>query len=373
MAGPPDLVEQATTAPSWNARVAAIRRVPEEYGLARQQAIYAEIAERVYVPSVTPDFGYVHWRDEYELGLLTAAYEAAERVTRGFTDISPRELTTLLREQPTTLRVFRLMLGLTTTEFAEATAMVSIKPLGKGAVGSIEAGSIPTVASADVCAAVIDRMMRGELFPPGVAPLRSKVEKPDTAYGWDSIRRYAREGVPLPVLLHQRLYGGSFRQLLDATSSLRGDVLEEPVEALFVAEGIPYIRTGAFNQAEIEKRFGVTVKPAPDFVVYDTRTDDLRAMLECKGANDGGTARDKAARFGNLRTEANRLGGVPLFAVLGGIGWRRTSDALGPVVKATDGRVFTIATLPEMLTVEPFPGLMGTAPSEESSEPTPDS
>ena len=123
----------------------------------------------------------------------------------------------------------------------------------------------------------------------------------------------------------------------------------------------------------IEKRFGVTVKPAPDFVVYDTRTDDLRAMLECKGANDGGTARDKAARFGNLRTEANRLGGVPLFAVLGGIGWRRTSDALGPVVKATDGRVFTIATLPEMLTVEPFPGLMGTAPSEESSEPTPDS
>ncbi len=86
----------------------------------------------------------------------------------------------------------------------------------------------------------------------------------------------------------------------------------------------------------------------------------LRAVLECKAANDGGTARDKAARFRSLRSEATRLGGVPLFAVLGGIGWARTSDALGPVVRDTDGRVFSISNLKEMLTVEPFPSLVGT-------------
>jgi hypothetical protein len=34
-----------------------------------------------------------------------------------------------------------------------------------------------------------------------------------------------------------------------------------------------------------------------------------------------------------------------LFAVLGGIGWRRTADALGPVIRDTDGRTFTLATL----------------------------
>jgi len=46
-----------------------------------------------------------------------------------------------------------------------------------------------------------------------------------------------------------------------------------------------------------------------------------------------------------------------LFAVLNGLGWRRTADALGPVVRDCDGRVFTVATLEEMLEVEPFPGL----------------
>jgi len=77
VAGPPDLVELAAGARSWNVRVAAVRRVPEEYGLARHQAIYAEIAERVYVQSLTPDFGYVHWREEYELEPLVTAYRIA--------------------------------------------------------------------------------------------------------------------------------------------------------------------------------------------------------------------------------------------------------------------------------------------------------
>jgi hypothetical protein len=88
----------------------------------------------------------------------------------------------------------------------------------------------------------------------------------------------------------------------------------------------------------------------------------LRAILECKQANDGGTARDKAARFSALRRESQRLGGVPVFAILAGLGWRRTADALGPVIRDTDGRVFTIKTLDSMLTVDPFPSLIGTAP-----------
>jgi len=98
------------------------------------------------------------------------------------------------------------------------------------------------------------------------------------------------------------------------------------------------------------------VKPAPDFVVHDAN-GVVKALLECKQVNDGGTARDKAGRFGSLRAEAMRLGGVPVFAILAGLGWRRTADALGPVVRDTDGRVFTVQTLAEMMTVEPFPGL----------------
>lgn len=88
-------------------------------------------------------------------------------------------------------------------------------------------------------------------------------------------------------------------------------------------------------------------------------TNTLRALLECKGANDGGTARDKASRYRSLRAEATRLGGVPLFAVLAGLGWKRTTDALGPVVRDTDGRVFTLATLGGLILVQPLPELVG--------------
>lgn len=175
------------------------------------------------------------------------------------------------------------------------------------------------------------------------------------------MRAYASGGVPFPVFLHQRHYGGAFRQLLDATSTQRGDLLEDAVEQLFDEHRIQAVRTGSHNQDEIAARFGVTVKPAPDFVVFDAN-GTLRALLECKGANDGGTARDKAARFRALRAESTRLGGVPLFAVLAGLGWQRTNDALGPVVRDTDGRVFFLPNLREMVTVAPFPDLVGTAP-----------
>ncbi|MGF1647447.1 MAG: hypothetical protein ACFCVF_11105, partial [Kineosporiaceae bacterium] len=160
--------------------------------------------------------------------------------------------------------------------------------------------------------------------------------------------------------LHQRHYGGAFRQLLDATSTRRGNLLEDGVEELFIAHGIPHIRTGSHNQADIARRFEISVQPAPDFVVYD-ESDTLRGMLECKLVNDGGTARDKALRFERLRAEAVRLGGIPLLAVLAGLGWGRVNDTLGPVVRDTDGRVFTLATLPEMINVAPFPTLTGLA------------
>jgi hypothetical protein len=97
----------------------------------------------------------------------------------------------------------------------------------------------------------------------------------------------------------------------------------------------------------------VLVWPAPDFVVFDD-SDHLRALLECKGANGGGTARDKALRFERLRDESMRLGGIPLIAVLVGLGWLKVSDTLGPVVRDCDSRVISLSNLNEMLSVSPF-------------------
>ena len=89
------------------------------------------------------------------------------------------------------------------------------------------------------------------------------------------------------------------------------------MEAGFQASGVSYVRTGSHYQGDIESRFGVLVAPAPDFVVFN-ETETLRAMLECTGANDGGTARDKALRFARLREVSVRLGCTPLLAVLAG-------------------------------------------------------
>jgi hypothetical protein len=350
--------------PSWNARVTLIRKIPEEFGVAQHQAVYAEIAKVVYVPNLAPDFAYVHWRAEYELDVVQKAYKETTLFTEAFTRVKADELADALRKEPTSLLIFRLLLGFTAQEFAAATKItaeaLSSTALSSSRVKTIEGGSPARSSEAIVAASVIDRAMRQDLFGAPESELRSKIDKPDTSAGWAAVRELANKGVPLDMFLHQRHYGGAFRQLLDATSTKRGDILEDAVSELFERNRVPHIWTGSQNQEEIERRFGITIKPAPDFVVFD-KAENLKAILECKGANDGGTARDKAARFRSLRSESMRLGGVPVFAVLSGLGWTRTADALGPVVRDTDGRVFTLSNLEEMLTVEPLPGLLGTA------------
>lgn len=359
-------VDGIVSATNWNERVSLIRKIPEEFGKAQHAAIYSAVASAVYVPYLAPDFAYIHWRDEYELPKVELAYERAHALTQAFADVKADALARVIRAEPVTLRIFRLLLGFTTQEFAASTVITAeklkAKPLTNGAVKGLENGRQGSNKAPEVAAAVIDQAMRGVLFAGHGGDVRSKIDKPDTVGGWTTVRKYAANGVPLAVFLHQRHYGGAFRQLLDATSSKRGNLLEQAVEELFTAEGIRFVRTGPNTQEKILKTFGLTVKPAPDFVVHDAR-NSVKALLECKQVNDGGTARDKAARFLSLRGEAMRLGGVPVFAVLAGLGWRRTADALGPVVRDTDGRVFTVQTLAEMMTVEPFPSLRGRQPS----------
>jgi hypothetical protein len=273
-------------------------------------------------------------------------------------------LASVIEAHPQTLLVFRSITGLLKNEFAHAAAIAadrlgSTANLSAAKVDSMEkVGSTTRPELAVLAAVTLNLLMDGTLFgDPPVDEVKSKQDKPDSRDGWSSAADYAANKVPYATFLHQRHYGGSFRQVLDATSTERGNIIEEAVEAMFVAARLLFIRTGAHNQADIEKQFGIITTPAPDFVVYDS-SGALRAMLECKGANDGGTARDKALRFKTLRDEAKRLGGIPLLAVLGGMGWTRTNDTLGPVVRDCDGRVFTLANLQSMLDVAPFPSLL---------------
>lgn len=317
------------------------------------------------MPHLAPDFAYLHSSEFYEPAFFKKAYEKSFLATSGFTNVAADQLERAIKADPAILLPLRVITGLTKGEFAASTTLVSVsfglKGISAGKVDSMERrGTSITASQAHVIALTLDQIMSGALFgePPG--NLKSKQNKPDTEEGWLSVRDYAVNRVPYSLLLHQRHYGGAFSQVLNATSELRGDLIEDSVESVFIENRIPYIRTGSHNQGEIAARFDVTVLPAPDFVVYDS-SDTVRGMLECKLTNDGGTARDKALRFKTLRDESKRLGGLPLFAVLGGLGWTRTRDTLGPVIRDCDGRVFSVVNVTEMLTVFPFPTLAGLA------------
>jgi hypothetical protein len=360
-----ETVNLIASAGTWNERVNRIRQVPARHGTDEHPGIHAQIAKLLYVPHLAPDYAYIHSADFYELPHFQNAYNEAATATVDFTKVSVADLTSALEQTPTTLLPLRVITGLTRSEFAASTELAALPlglaPLSASKVDSMERkGTNTSHDEARVAAETLDQIMSGTLFGVPTGALKSKQDKPDTLKGWQTAQSFATGGVPYATFLHQRHYGGAFRQVLDATSTLRGDLIEDAVEALFVAKKIPYIRTGAHNQAEIAARFEVTVLPAPDFVVFD-QTDTLRAMLECKGANDGGTARDKALRFRGLRVESIRLGGLPLIGVLGGLGWTRVNDTLGPVVRDCDGRVFSVSNLAEMLTLNPFPSLIGLA------------
>ncbi|MCV7034875.1 hypothetical protein H7H69_11790 [Mycobacterium heckeshornense] len=360
-----DTVAAVVSADTWDKRVSEIRLIPERHGKSQHGAVYAAVARQLYVPYLAPDFAFVHDAPFYDEDHFTTVYAEVESATKGFTNVTVDDLATLLEADPRALLVFRTITGLLKNELAATTTMVAEQlgdtsaPISPGTIdGAEKRGSRLTADQARVLSHTIDQLVRRELFtdpPPG---LHSKQDKLDTRQGWDSVRQLATSGVPYRSYLHQRHYGGPFNQVTNATTAKKGDLLEDEVEALFKTNGVAYIRTGSHNQGEIASRFGVTVAPAPDFVVFDA-SDTLRAMLECKATNDGGTARDKATRFRLLQTESARLGGVPVVAVLGGTGWARVNDTLGPVLKYTDGRVFTLETLDQLLTVTPFPQLVG--------------
>lgn len=361
-----ETVARIVSAPTLNQRVAEIRKVPGRHGSDDHASIFSSVAREAYVPHLTPTFAHISRVPFYDLSTMEASYAHAYDGTDGFTKVDADTLAALLVRYPDSLLAFRTICGLTKDEFAHAVEISeSSHRVSGAAIDKIEKGeSVVKPDRAAAIAATVRALVDQSLFGAGTeeTPVKQAF-KPDTSLGWSSVESFAQDRVPFSTFLHQRHYGGAFRQLLDATSGKRGDIIEDATQELFEDNGIPYIRTGSHNQSAVAKRFGLDVRPAPDFVIFDDRTDTLRAILECKGANDGGTARDKAGRFKNLRSEAVRLGGVHVVGVLGGVGWKRTRDALGPVVEATEGLVFTLETLPELLTVEPFPPLIDRSPA----------
>jgi hypothetical protein len=155
------LLTAIQSAPTLNERVRLVRQVPEIFGKASQQEVYAEIAKTVYVKDLAPDFAFVHWREEYELAEIEAAYESAYEATDAFEKTSPQDIADAVVRTPRALRIFRLLLGLTTQEFSASTLIIAsqtgLGQIANGTIKNIESGKSITPEMAALLGEMIDQ------------------------------------------------------------------------------------------------------------------------------------------------------------------------------------------------------------------------
>lgn len=219
-----DLISAAAT---WDERVNRIRQIAARHGTNDLPTIHAQVARRLYVPHLAPDYAYIPDAEFYGEAHFQAAYDLVARLTNDFAQVDPVHLATVIAAHPTTLLVLRTITGLSKSEFSATTILVA-EVIGANAVSvnkvdSMErTGTATTAAQAQVLAETVCRLIDRSLFGDAPAGWRVKQDKPDTSTKWEAVRNFAADGVPYSLYLHQRHYGGAWRQVLDATSVTRG-------------------------------------------------------------------------------------------------------------------------------------------------------
>lgn len=270
-------------------------------------------------------------------------YSVVSESTAAFSDISCRKIEEILRKTPKTLVVFRCIAGVSRDELGYTMKYTLRLPNSTSLFDHMELEGIAPANSVQAAALVLDKLISRQLYAlDEVLPredYRSIFDRYDTQEGWASVAQAASQQAYVQVL-YQRYVGGFFRQVKDAYSEKKGDLLEAAVEKLLIDHGIPYHRTEKFEEIP-------GIKPAPDFVIPSKSNYEI--VIEAKLAEDGGTARDKAARVKNLKAECDQKG-YTLIAVIDGKGFlTRTNDTISSIIDDTEGRTFSLANLKDML------------------------
>lgn len=351
-----DLLASAGTAANPTARRQAVAVLLRQTESARDEA--ANLLGQGFVAATQPSFHYIPKGDAMA---TEAAFEDAYRqlaaYTNDFSNISTSTLTAALTQSPEILAPLRMILGFTYNELAWAMKLAHPgSRTSGGTLKSFERSPSPdktpakrTEMISTIVDAVIAVMDRSILQVPESARafFHSKLDKRDTLQGWNTVAA-STGGVPYSALLYQRYVGGVWRQVQDAYSEVKGDnLLEQPIADLFDDHRVPYYRSGsgASGAAQTADAFGLS--PGPDFVLPE---ESPTVIIESKVAEDGGTARDKAARIKNAADAAKDRGLLPC-AVVDGKGWSERPNALVDVVIATDGRTYSLSTLPHLLDI----------------------
>lgn len=189
----------------------------------------------------------------------------------------------------------------------------------------------------------VDYISRGA--PEGARDTVHRLAKVDTSEGLRSLQHVAGQHVPYAVLLYERYLGRPFASYRDSVSEYVGDVMESAIEERLGRAQITFRKT---KRAERVPGF----KQAPDFFVPTEFAPSV--IVEAKIAGDDGTARDKVTRIlqlANIRDEKVRAGEheFQVVACIDGRGFGIRRADMKQMLRATGGKVFTLATLDHLI------------------------
>lgn len=318
-----------------------------------------------YIPSLSSYFYVIPWdaRNIFEREDFEALYFQVVKRTKAFSEISEQSIREILRENPRTIVIFRAIAGYTLNEISFVLNLKYDVKFSKEHLQNIERqGSKASRGIIRRWNQILDHI--ANLFHKSVDPtflevplgideakFRLLTNKFDTRSGWSGVTRVAREGVPYQDLLYQRYIGGTFRQARDISSSFKANILEGPIEHLLRTKGIPYYKTELREKVEGWDQ-------APDFFIPNKEAP--KAIIEAKVAEDGGTARDKAARIKVLASMAQPRG-IALISVVDGKGFTRINDVLLPIIAYSYGLIFSHSNKEEILNVPVIAQFIGTS------------
>lgn len=279
-------------------------------------------------------------------------YQTLKRTTKAFTKVDASAVEAAYAEAPIALIVFRSILGLTPPEWAYLASEVTATRITQGAARNIDreirsAPLVPRVPGRTkamervraLISAGIQSLQAGAGKPP--ASVLHRLDKADTREGLRSLRPLADLGVPYPVLLYERFLGRPFASHRDAVSERVGEVVEAAVKDVLTAAKVSFRET---KRAERIHGFD----QAPDFIIPDEFAP--AAVIEAKLTEDDGTARDKVARVQRLRTLRDETAQTyDVIACIAGRGFQQRRQDMRRLLNATEGKVFTLATLEHLV------------------------
>jgi hypothetical protein len=275
-------------------------------------------------------------------------YQELKRATNDFTNVSTATVETAVAAVPIAFIVFRSILGFTPPEWAHITSETSGVRVDQGAARTMDRNirlkpltpRAPGVSLADqrlraMIATGVATLVAGA--GPDSAGVLHRLNKVDTKDGISSLQPIADLGVPYAMLLYERFLGRPFASHRDAVSELVGEIVEGAIKDVLTAAKVSFRET---KRAERINGFD----QAPDFIIPDEFNPV--ALIEAKLTEDDGTARDKVARVQRLRTLRDESGkDYDVIACIAGRGFKVRREDMRRLLQATDGKVFTLATM----------------------------